>query len=223
MARALQDDDDGDDDATVEMAGEASFDVVRLAAVAVSASTSISMPPRRLPIDQAFDQSIRNSPFYEPHLSAAYGVHHDDDDDDLAALLDRVDVVSGDGRPTDEEDADTEKDAEGTDNSSAMGNSVLRSAVGWSSADGAVREDGDRDDDADDGGDDDESAVSTTFSTLVAKHRRQMGDEQRALNPAEVWQRFESSLVGGEDDVQSDEVRQPETVDDAQVEVQEEV
>lgn len=151
--------------------------------------------PKRLAIDEIFDQSIRNSPFYEPLLDQTFAKDTKGDDEDLADLLKRMDVVQGkpdDGIVNNEQSLEDEiHEAE----TQAMGNSLVLSTVGWSLDDGQSSMPGDVEEE--------DTPVSSKFSTLVARHRKQL-DGSRALNPAEVWQRFESSLIGGEEEVKTD-------------------
>lgn len=189
VASALQDDDNNDGDA--EEAREL-----------FSGSAAIPMP-RRLPIDQPFDQSIRNSPFYSAPgaLSNTIGdsevADRKQDNDDLADLLSRLDAAQSERMNQEQEVNETEDGGESQDDedvasrSPGVGNSLL-SSTGWSTVDQPA-------------GDEEqpvvteEQLVPSRFSMLVASHRKCV---DRPLNPAEVWQRFESSLIGGEEQVQ---------------------
>lgn len=158
--------------------------------------TSAIPMPKRLPIDQAFDISIRNSPFYEPLLDHTFANEKTDDAQDLADLLDRMDAAKGASTEEEEHSDQIPNDGDSLNESKSMGNSLVSSTIGWSLDDGqgpAVADAEDQD-----------TVVSSTFSTLVARHRKQT-DANRAINPADVWQRFESSLIGGEDEVKTDE------------------
>lgn len=151
--------------------------------------TSAIPMPKRLPIDQAFDQSIRNSPFYEPRLEKSFANEQNDENEDLADLLKRMDIARDEGLNNDEDIGEVE--------SKTMGNSLVSSTTGWSLEEDTVTT-------ASADVEDEDTPVSSKFSTLVARHRQQITDANRGLNPAEVWQRFESSLIGGEEEVKTD-------------------
>lgn len=179
----------------------------------IKVTSAIAMP-KRLAIDQAFDQSIRNSPFYEPQFDHKFGLDNKDDSEDLADLLNRVDIMQNKERQRESEEDVISHDAEdeiSTAESKAMGNSLMGSTTGWSLDDvedsTAVTTEVEEDD----------TPLPSKFSTLVARHRKQTNGS-RALNPAEVWQRFESSLVGGEEEIKTDKdansIPKPETEDD---------
>lgn len=234
---------DDDDDAADE-ALECGETTPPAATINAASSQPIAMP-RPVPLNAAFEHSIRNSPYarvgnlQQQPLAAVVAVHSSDGqatptnrrqpaaddvgeaesdavtgtaatatmpsfdrgDADLLDLIARMEAVEREQREQAEADAAADAVVAATTTSVtavakkrphlSRGNSVH--SHGWS----------ERSDDGGGGGaDDDEDALSTTtssrtaaastFSTLVARHRRDAG----ALDPAEVWRRFEASLVG---------------------------